>query len=360
MPQNHELRSDVLIARFTSHGAAITHLLITDSHGLKRDVVLGFDSAEEYVKAGDGSNPYFGATVGRVCNRITEGKFQLNGKQYQVPVNNGSNSLHGGVKGFDKREWAGEKISDSELRFKYTAQDGEEGYPGALDVIVTYRLDGSDLWIEYEARLDGATNPLDVQTLVNMTNHTYFNLSGFEEPTIVDHVFETTATRVLELTDTQVPTGKVLSVANDGFDFSTPKTFAAGLAPHHEHVKLFKGYDHFFVIREGGTPAPGSDDVLPTVAKLSAPSTGISLTLATTARGFQLYTGNFLQGDFTAKTTTQPKGIVYAQHAGVCMETSGWVDAVNHDEWRDDVVIGKGDVWKQRTAYRFAVDLPRN
>ncbi|KAJ3170265.1 hypothetical protein HDU88_008892 [Geranomyces variabilis] len=354
-PQTYDLRSDTLTAKFTSHGATLTHLLITDAQGVQRDVVLGFDSPEEYVNAGKGSNPYFGATIGRVCNRITKGKFQLNGKQYQVPVNNGPNSLHGGVNGFDKRQWVGEQISASELRFTYTAQDGEEGYPGVLDVTATYRVDGGALSIDYEARLNDAANPPDLQTLVNITNHTYFNLTGLAEPTIVDHVFETTSKSVLELTETQVPTGKVLPTAHTAFDFFAPKAFAPGLASHHEHVKQFKGYDHFFVIHEGSPEPPANGAPLPSVAKLFAPSTGISLTLGTTARGFQLYTGNFLLGDFTAKESSQPKGVVYAQHAGVCLETSGWVDALNHGAWRNDVVIGRGDVWKQSTVYRFAV-----
>ncbi|KAJ3177165.1 hypothetical protein HDU87_004657 [Geranomyces variabilis] len=354
-PKTYELRSDTLTAKFTSHGATLTHLLITDAHGVRRDIVLGFDSPEEYVKAGRGSNPYFGATAGRVCNRITKGTFQLNGQQYQVPVNNGPNSLHGGVNGFDKRQWVGEQITASELRFTYTAQDGEEGYPGVLDVTATYRLDGGDLHIDYEARLNDAANPPDMQTLVNMTNHTYFNLTGLAEPTIVDHVFETTAKNMLELTETQVPTGKVLPTAHTAFDFSARKTFAPGLEPHHEHVKQFKGYDHFFVIHDDSARSPASGVLPPSVAKMSAPSTGISLTLATTARGYQLYTGNFLLGDFTAKASSQPHGVVYGKHAGVCLETSGWVDALSHDAWRKDVVIGKRDVWQQSTLYRFAV-----
>ncbi|KAI8911194.1 galactose mutarotase-like domain-containing protein [Powellomyces hirtus] len=349
--QVYELQNDTLCAQFTSYGAILTHLFVTDKNGVVRDVVLGFDTPEEYVAAGQSdANPYFGATVGRTCNRITEGKFTLNGRAYQLPVNNGPHSLHGGIRGFDKREWTATQDRSARypaLKFTYTAADGEEGYPGEVTVTCTYTLRENELWVDYTAQLTD-NNPKDLETIIGMTNHTYFNLSGCADPTIVDHVFESTATGVLRVTDTQVPTGEIIPITKAApFDFTRPKTFAAGLEPHHEHVKVCKGYDHFLVL-----PQPTTPEV--PIAKLSAPSSGISVTVGTDAKGVQLYTGNFLDSTFKGKKS-QPANTVYVKHAAVCLETSGMLDAVNHPEWRSGMVLGAGKVWTQSTVYRFHV-----
>ncbi|KAJ3016241.1 hypothetical protein HKX48_004152 [Thoreauomyces humboldtii] len=345
----YELATEQVAARFTTLGAHLTHVFVKDRTGIERDVVLGFDTPDEYAKAGEGSNPYFGATVGRTCNRITKGQFSLNGKQYQLPINNGPNNLHGGVNGFDKRVWTATVITENPptLRFDYTAADGEEGYPGEVAVSCTYTLRGAALSINYEAHLT-ENNPKDLETIISMTNHTYWNLTGCADPTVKAHTFHTVPVAgVLAVTDDQAPTGQVLPTSDDPlhpFNFEqTPRVLGDGLVQGMSHVELFKGYDHYLLLGDGhSTNAP--------IATLSAPSSGISLTVATDASGLQLYTGNFLLGDFNGKKT-QPEGTVYVQHAGVALETSAPLDAVNHPAWREKTP-------RAATAFGdFAVDL---
>lgn len=295
-------------AKISTFGATLVSLKEPDRNGKLASVVLGFDSVDPYVKG----VPFYGATIGRYGNRIALGKFTLDGKTYQLPTNDGPNSLHGGTKGFDKRLWKAEPVETkdgSALKLTYVSADGEEGYPGQLTVHVTYTLRNDNaLTISYEAT---TTKP----TVVNLTNHSYFNLSGNPDKTILDHVLTIKADRITPVNKTLIPTGELKPVKGTPFDFTKPTAVGARIGADDEQLKFGKGYDHNWVLNSSGK--------LATAAILEDPSTGRVLEVQTDQPGIQFYSGNFMDGKPAGK------GTVYKYRTGLCLETQHFPDSPN-------------------------------
>ncbi|KAJ3329860.1 hypothetical protein HDU76_006998 [Blyttiomyces sp. JEL0837] len=356
----------IVKATIRTRGATISHLIVKDQHGIDRDIVQGADTLEEMINIEKNSNPYYG-TIGRVCNRTANGTFTLNSKTYTLPINNGPNHLHGGITGFDKKQWTPTIITPSSTTLTYQSPHNEEGYPGTLNISVTFSItNASSLEISYKAELD-ASSEVD-ETVVNLTNHSYFNLSGFLEPTVLNHdLIVYSDLGHLALNQDQIPTGKVIPwgskyVDEDGDDMSKKESTALDFTtekPLGRDISLvdrFRGYDHFIMIREPSLSPP-----LKLAATLSASSSGLKMDLYTTVIGFQLYTGNWLDGSVGYKKSQggngEGKGTGYGQFSGVCLECSGVPDAVNSKDegLRGEVLVRKGHDWKQVTRLEFGV-----
>lgn len=327
-----ELQNGHLTVKVMTYGAIVTEIDAPDRNGRVADVVLGFDNLEGYL----GTHPYFGATVGRVANRIARGKFTLDGKEYTLATNNGPNALHGGLKGFDKVVWkAGPVRSGPEgpsVTMTYHSHDGEEGYPGNLDVRVTFTVTGEqELKIEYSATTDKATP-------INLSNHSYFNLAGRSSEPILGHELMLAADKYTPVDDTLIPTGEIAPVAGTPLDFTKPTDIGA-------RIKQIKadpvGYDHNFVLNGGGRS-------LALAARVYEPKTGRILEMSTTEPGVQFYTGNFLDGTLTGKG-----GIVYRQYHGFCLEAQHFPDSINHPNF-PSVVLEPGKTYSQTTVYKFS------
>lgn len=317
-----------------SYGGRITSLKVPDRDGNLEDVVLGFDTAEDYLE----ENPFFGALIGRYGNRIAKGKFSLDGQEYTLAQNNGENHLHGGEKGFDKVMWSIEEIPASNaLKMKYTSEDGEEGYPGRVDVAVTYTLnDDNSLDVEYEA----TTNK---KTVINLTQHTYFNLAGDFSQKILDHQVKINADKFLPIDDASIPTGEIREVAGTPFDFREPKPLGENINEDNEQIKRGKGYDHNWVLNDQGSG-------LRFAASAFHPESGRVLEVYTTEPGMQLYTGNFLDGTLP----TQGGDGNYERRTGFCFETQHYPDSPNREEF-PSVVLEPGEKYSSRTSFRFSV-----
>ena len=320
-------------AKVMTYGAILTELHVPDRDGRAADVVLGFDDLEGYIAG----NPYFGATVGRVANRIAGGTFSLEGKDYTLAVNNGPNSLHGGTKGFDKVVWAAKPVERPDgpaVELSYTSKDGEEGYPGTLATTVTYTLTGDNaLKIEYKATTDKATP-------VNLTNHSYFNLAGPASGTILGHTLMLAADSYTPGDASMIPTGEIAPVKGTPLDFTamTPIGARIGQIPGEPG-----GYDHNFVIRaDGKSPA--------LAAKVREPKTGRVMEVSTTEPGVQLYTGNFLDGKVKGKG-----GVVYGKNQAFCLETQHYPDSVHHSNF-PSTILEPGKTYTQTTIYRFSAE----
>jgi aldose 1-epimerase len=321
-----------MTAKIITYGGIITELHVPDRGGKLDDVVLGFDNLDAYLKG----HPYFGAITGRVANRIAKGRFTLDGKEYKLATNNGPNALHGGLQGFDKKVWKAEPVKGGDgpgLKLSYVSPDGEEGYPGNLTTTVTYTLtDNNELRIDYQATTDKATP-------VNLTNHSYFNLTGAKSGSdVLGHVVMLNADRYTPVDATLIPTGKIEPVKGTPLDFTTPRPIGA-------HIKEIKadpvGYDHNFVLNGGGgTRAPA--------ARVIEPKTGRVLEMSTTEPGVQFYTGNFLDGTLTGKG-----GVVYKQYQGFCLEAHHFPDAVHHPNF-PSVILRPGQTYTQTTVYKFS------
>jgi aldose 1-epimerase len=316
-----------IIAKITNYGTIITELHVPDRQGKLGDIVLGFDNLEQYLK----KHPYFGCTVGRVANRIAKGKFTLDGKTYTLAVNNGPNALHGGLKGFDKVAWRAEAQSGAAVKFTYTSADGEEGYPGKLDVTVVMTLtDDNELRIDYTAVTDKPTP-------VNLTNHSYFNLAlrgdvlGHEMTIAADHYTPTSADLI--------PTGEIAPVAGTPLDFRTPHTLGSRI---HELTNVEKGYDHNFVLNSGGKS-------LALAARAYEPTSGRVMEVHTTEPGIQLYTANYLDGSLVGKN-----GIVYNRQTAFCLETQHFPDSVNKPNF-PSTILRPGQTYRQTTVHKFSV-----
>lgn len=318
-------------AKITTYGGIITELDVPDRDGKLEDVVLGFDNLDGYLKG----HPYFGAIVGRVANRIAKGKFMLDGKEYSVPVNNGPNALHGGIKGFDKKVWKAETISSPDavgLRLSYTSADGEEGYPGELKATVTYTLTNqNELKIDYAATTNKATP-------VNLTNHSYFNLAGPASGPIGDHELTLMADKYTPTDDTLIPTGAIKDVKGTPLDFTKPATIGSRLG---ELKGDPGGYDHNFVINK-------TDRFPALAARVYEPKSGRIMEVLTTEPGVQFYTGNFLDGTVKGKG-----GTVYKKNQGFCLECQHYPDSVNHPDF-PSVILKPGNTYKQTTIYKFS------
>ena len=314
-------------------GGIVTELHVPDKAGKFADVCLGCSNLEEYLEG----HPFFGAIAGRVGNRIAKGKFTLDGKEYTLAINNPPNHLHGGKKGFDKMVWKAEAADLGDRKtvvLKYTSKDGEEGYPGNLDVTVTYVLNDANEWqIAYKATTDKATP-------INLTQHAYFNLGGHDSGTILDHLMKIEADYYTPTDDTLIPTGKIEPVEDTPFDFRSP-------TPIGKRIKGIKadpqGYDLNFVLRGGEEPK------LRPAAEVTDPKSGRVMIVSTTEPGVQFYTGNFLDGKQKGKG-----GVKYKQYGGFCLETQHYPDSINHKEF-PSVVLEPGKMYKHETVYRFSV-----
>jgi aldose 1-epimerase len=317
-------------AKLITYGALLAEMHVPDRDGKLADVVLGFDDLAGYL----GNRPFFGATVGRVANRIAGAKFTLDGKDYKLAANNGPNSLHGGNKGFDKAVWKAEAKEAPDgvaVRFTHRSPDGDEGYPGNLDVAVTYTLTNKDeLKIDYTATTDKATP-------VNLTNHSYFNLSGGRAADVLGHELMLTADRYTPVDDKLIPTGKTESVKGTPLDFTRPAVIGSRFAQlKGEPV----GYDHNYVLDSGGKS-------LALAARVVEPKSGRVLEMYTTEPGVQFYTGNFLDGTLKGKG-----GVAYRRHAGFCLEAQHFPDAVHHPEF-PSIILQPGKTYTQTTVYKF-------
>lgn len=319
-----------MTARLTEYGAILTELWVPDRNGKPGNIVLGFDNLDRYVKG----HPFFGAIAGRVANRIAKGKFTLDGKEYTLAVNNGPNHLHGGIKGFDKKVWKSRPLRglsrEVAVEFTCTSADGEEGYPGALTTTVIYTLtDDNELRIDYTATTDKAT-------IVNLTNHSYFNLG--ESGSILDHVLMINADTYTAADDTLIPTGELAPVTGTGLDFAQPRRIGERIA---DYMSFAKGYDHNFVLNSGGKS-------LSLAARVQEPKSGRVMEVWTTEPGVQLYCGNHLDGSLTGVG-----GAVYQQHTGFCLETQHFPDSINKPGF-PSVILRPGQTFKSTTAHRFA------
>lgn len=315
-----------ITVKITNYGGIVTEIITPDTEGNPGNVALGFDNLEQYLAG----HPNFGALIGRYGNRIADAQFELNGQTYQLAANNGDNTLHGGIMGFDDVVWE-PKVVETEngegLQLNYYSVDLEEGYPGNLDVTVLYELVGKDLEITYWATTDKATP-------VNLTNHSYFNLAG--EGTILDHILELKASQYTPVDEELIPTGEIAPVEGTPFDFTEPKPIGRDIE------QTDGGYDHNFVIDRDG-------DGLEWIGILKDPKTGRTLEVLTMEPGVQFYTGNFLDGSLTSGDVT------YVKNAGLCLETQHYPDSPNQPDF-PSTILEPGEKYHTKTVYRFGTE----
>ncbi|MBM7173212.1 galactose mutarotase [Streptomyces sp. G44] len=321
--------------RVLSYGGIVQSLELPDRHGRYRNVSLGYDTVEAYAAG----TTFFGALIGRYGNRIARGRFTLDGRTHQLSVNDGENSLHGGAKGFDTRMWDVEPFADATgvgLVLRYVSADGEMGYPGTLRVKVTYTLTARGDWrIDYAARTDKAT-------VVNLTNHTYYNLAGEGSGDIYGHELGLAASRFTPTDTGLIPTGELAKVAGTPFDFRRAKTVGEDIRAAHPQLVTAKGYDHNWVLDKGITERPEH------FATLRDPESGRTMRIATTEPGVQFYSGNFLDG-----TLTGPSGRTYRQGDGLCLETQHFPDSPNQPSF-PSTVLRPGDTYRSSTVHGFS------
>ena len=320
-----------------TYGARVTKIKTPDRKGNFDDVVLGFDTLEGYLS----ENPYFGAVVGRYGNRIAKGRFKLDGKEYKLAVNNGPNSLHGGLKGFDKVVWTANDVSTPAapaVELTYLSKDGEEGYPGNLTVKVKYTLnDENEVQLDYSATTDKTT-------VTNITNHTYFNLAGAGNGDILNHQLKLNASRFTPVDAGLIPTGELKGAFGTPFNFSVPTAIGSRIdQKEDQQLKFGLGYDHNWVL---DAPKPG-DLIL--AAEVMDASSGRFLRLSTNQPGVQFYTGNFLDGTIKGKG-----GKVYGKRSALCLETQHFPDSPNHQNF-PTTTLKPGDTMTSRTIWRFSV-----
>ncbi len=317
-----------------NYGCVVTSLKVPDRKGVLEDIVLGFDTIEQYQK----ESPFFGAVIGRYGNRIAKGTFSIDGVSYKLAINNGPNHLHGGIKSFDKVLWNVEGNKSSEgpsLKFTYISKDGEEGYPGTLNVKVIYTLtDNNEFKVSYEATTDK-------KTVINLTQHSYFNLSGNTKRNILDHEIMLNAEQFVAIDETSIPTGELKSVARTPFDFRKPARVGARINDDNEQLKNGQGYDHTFVFNDDVT----NKGVV--AAALYDPVSGRYLEVFTKEPGAQFYSGNFLAG-YHGKYNA-----VYHKRYGLCIETQHFPDSPNQPAF-PPVVLEPGRVYETATTYKFA------
>jgi len=323
------LRADI-----TTYGGAVVRLFAPDRQGKLEDVVLGFDNLPDYVK----KSPYFGCIAGRYANRIAKGRFTLDGTVYVLATNNMGNHLHGGNRGFDKVLWEAEPIREADsvgLKLSYFSKDGEEGYPGNLQVTVVYRLTNADeLVIDYHAETDKPT-------VVNLTNHSYWNLAGAGTRDVLDHELFINADSFTPVDETLIPTGQIEPVGGTPLDFTTPTAIGARIDAENAQIRRGGGYDHNFVLNK---PDPGAMTV---AARVHEPTSGRVLEVRTTEPGIQFYSGNFLDGTLAGKY-----GRVYRQRYGFCLETQHYPDSPNQPNF-PSTVLRPGQTYRTTTVYAF-------
>lgn len=317
----------------TNYGGRIVSVMVPDRDGVMRDVVLGFDSIQDYIKYPTD----FGATIGRYANRIANGRFKLDDVAYQLPLNNFGHCLHGGPNGFQYRVFDAQQKSDNEIQLKYISQDGEEGFPGKLACTVTMTLsDDNAIDIKYEASTDKPT-------IVNMTNHSYFNLDGDPTSDNGKYLLQVNGDYFTPVDSTFMTTGEILSVEGTPFDFRNPTTLGERFTIDDEQLKNGKGIDHNWVLNTKG-------NINVSCARLKSEKTGITMDVYTTEPGIQVYTGNFLDGTLVGK-----KGIVYNHRASVCLETQKYPDTPNKADW-PSAVLRPGEVYRSQCIYKFSIE----
>ena len=320
-------------ATISTYGGVVVSLKTPDRTGAPGDVVLGFDKFEGYLKP----PPYFGAIIGRYGNRIAHGKFLLDGVEYSLARNNGENSLHGGIRGFDKRIWTAKPSSNQSLELTYLSKDGDEGYPGNLSTTVTYTVtDDNALRIDYSATTDK-------DTVLNLTNHSYFNLAGQGEGDVLEHAVTIRADRFTPVDMTMIPTGELRNVEGTPLDFRQPHRIGERINSLDEQLVLGRGYDHNFVLNRNGSG-------LELAARVTEPTTGRVLEVLTTEPGVQFYTANFLDGAMRGKG-----GKVYGPRSAFCLETQHFPDSPNKPDF-PSVVLKPGGHYQSTTVYRFSTN----
>ena len=329
--------SGELVVSVLTLGGIIESIDVLDAEGNQVNVALGLNTPQAYLDA----NTYFGCITGRYANRIAEGTFELEGETYELATNNEPNHLHGGERGFDKRIWTATSVTDSSIELHYSSPDGEEGYPGTLDVTVTYTLtDDNAIEIDYEATTDAPT-------VVNLTNHTYFNLGGEGSGTIYDHELQLNASHYTPVDETLIPTGEIAPVAATPFDFTSGKPIGQDIrAMAYEQIARGLGYDHNFVVDR---PEGDTDSLVP-VARAMSPNTGIVLEVESTEPGVQLYTSNFLDGSIAGSG-----GQAYRQGDGFCLETQHFPDSPNQPDF-PSTELRPGETYQSSTVFRFSTD----
>jgi len=319
----------------SNYGARMVSLMVPDWEGTLVDIITGHNSIDEYL---DSEEPYFGAVCGRTANRIARGEFTLDGEEYTLAVNNGPNSLHGGLKGFNAVVWDARQIGNQTVVLKYVSVDGEEGFPGNLLTTVTYTLtDNNWVKIEYEA-------VTDKPTLVNLTNHAYFNLSGAGDPTVADHTLTIKAEKYLPTDETAIPYGPPAQVEATPMDFRTPKLIGSRIGEDFEQLKFARGYDHTYILDK-------KEDEFGFALKCSSPKTGIEMEVYTDQPGVQLYTGNWMTGNFEGKN-----GQSYPAQSAVCFETQHYPDSIHHASY-PSIVLMPDEKFQSKTIFKFTTEI---
>lgn len=322
-------------ASIATYGGVITRLTAPDRAGSMADVVLGYDSLDEYLN----DCCFFGCVVGRVANRIADARFTLDGVEYTLDKNHGKHQLHGGSKGFNCKVWGAEVAETVDgpcLILSYLSRDGEQGYPGNLDVTVVYTLLDDGLRMEYRATSDAAT-------VVNLTNHSYFNLSAHPEKDCLEHVLTIPASRFMETDKDQIPTGKLANVAGGPLDFTGPAVIRSRINVESEPLSIGQGYDHYFVLDD-------ESESLRLAGRVYEPATGRVLEVHTTKPGVQFYSGNHMPESIPGKS-----GVIYGFRSGFCLETQDFTDAPNRAEF-PSIVLRPGDEYRHTTVYQFSVE----
>jgi len=319
-----------VVVTITNYGARVVHLVVPDKTGKPTDIVLGYNSLKEYLES---SSAFYGALVGRYANRIAKASFELDGQTYQLAKNNGPNSLHGGPGGFHNVVWDIVNSTDTYVELQYLSSDGEEGYPGNLDVTVIYKLnDENGLEIIYQAMSDK-------KTVINLTNHAYFNLNGDGSGNVKDHLLQIEADSITPVDTTLIPLGTLASVENTPFDFRQPTAIGKRINDTDVQLETGGGYDHNFVLRKGLTPNPEK------IALAYSNESGIAMEVHTTEPGVQFYGGNFMN-------SIQGKNGTYEYRGAFCLETQHYPDSPNQPSF-PTTVLEKGDVWESATIYKF-------
>lgn len=317
----------------TNYGGRIVSWLVPDRDGIRADIVLGYDSIEGYLNSNE---VFFGALIGRYGNRIADGKFELDGMEYMLAINNPPNHLHGGPNGFHNVVWDAQQISDQQLRLQYFSEDGEEGYPGNLQIQVDYLLnDENELLIDYTAETDQ-------KTVLNLTSHAFFNLTGAGSGTINNHELMLNAEHYTPVDSTLIPTGEIATVSGTPFDFRSSKAIGLDLDQDHEQLAYGAGYDHNFVLTKENQ---GSPELAATVYD---PGSGRVMEVLTTEPGIQFYGGNFLNGSDVGK-----EGVPYESRSAFCLETQHYPDSPNQSGF-PSTVLEPGETYHTVTVYRFS------
>ena len=327
------LKNDNIELQITNYGARIVSYLVRNKEGKTTDIVVGFDNLDDYIKADE---RYYGAIVGRYANRIAKGRFILEGKEYKLATNNGPNHLHGGNKGFQDVVWEVVEARENTLMLKYFSKDGEEGYPGNLEATITYKLNGNDLEMDFQANTDKAT-------VFNITNHAFFNLNGQGSGTVYDHQLYINADHYTPVDETAIPTGEIASVEETPFDFRKTNTIGSRFKQKNQQLTIGNGYDHNYVLNRS------VKDALQLAARATGDQTGIVLEVLTTEPGMQFYSGNFMKSKHVIKY-----GFRDDPYTAFCLETQHFPDSPNHSHF-PTTVLKPGEHFRSKTIFRINI-----